>query len=139
MRAGARPGPCPLRASHTRAVLSHEAVTTRVPSGLNCGGADRALMPQGLAQGLPAPRVPHPRGLVREAVTTRVPSGLNWAATTEPSWRSSGAESGQLRRSNRSTSNPRPGKYAGSTRVAWASKGTLSPTRPNASLPHAPQ
>ena len=72
--------PCPLRASHTRAVLSAEAVTTRVPSGLNCGGDDRALMPQRRAERLARCAASHTRAVLSpEAVTTRVPSGLNAA------------------------------------------------------------
>ena len=84
----------PARASHTRAVLSSEAVTTRVPSGLNCGGVDPALMRAGARPAAARSGASHTRAVLSpEAVTTRVPSGLNAAERTEPSWRR-GAPSG---------------------------------------------
>ena len=54
----------PLAASHTRAVLSQEAVTTRWPSGLNCAELTVAFMLQGRANRLAGGGIPHPRRLV---------------------------------------------------------------------------
>jgi hypothetical protein len=53
-----------IKTSHTRAVPSYEAVITRVPSGLNWAELTQPLMAQGLGQGLAAPGVPDPRGLI---------------------------------------------------------------------------
>ena len=54
----------PVAASQSRAVLSSLPVITVLPSGLNATAMDRALMRQGLAEGLARRRVPEPRRLV---------------------------------------------------------------------------
>ena len=56
-----RPTGCPVRASHTRAVRSWDAVSTRVPSGLNVAENTAILMLQRRAHLFACPRVPHPR------------------------------------------------------------------------------
>ena len=53
-----------MAASHTRAVLSSDAVTMRVPSGLNCALDTSSSCPASVAKRLARGRVPHPRGLV---------------------------------------------------------------------------
>ena len=54
----------PVAASHTRAVLSPDAVTIRVPSGLNAADLTSSSCPRRASSSLAAGRVPHPRGLV---------------------------------------------------------------------------
>ena len=51
------------RASHSRAVLSSEAVRMRPPSGANTALTTEPVWPWRVASGLPS-RVPQPRGLV---------------------------------------------------------------------------
>ncbi|HEV7404415.1 MAG TPA: hypothetical protein VGO11_15855 [Chthoniobacteraceae bacterium] len=75
----------PLAASHTRAVLSCEAVTIRIPSGLNCALSTTPSWPASVANTFPL-AASHTRAVLSsETVTIRVPSGLNCALTTEPS------------------------------------------------------
>ena len=69
----------PLAASHTRAVLSQLAVTTRVSSGAERGAPHFVLMLQRRGERLAAGGVPHAAVFSALAVTTRVPSGLNAA------------------------------------------------------------
>ena len=69
----------PLRASHTRAVLSSEAVTTRVPSALKLAERTHSSCLRGSVRGWPL-RASHTRAVLsKEAVTTRVPSALKLA------------------------------------------------------------
>ena len=75
----------PESASQTRAVVSPEAVTTRLPSGLNAAEltpSDRCGVPLEGGEGLAGVGVPDPPVLSAEAVTTRLPSGLNAAELT---------------------------------------------------------
>ena len=73
-------------ARHTRAVLSPEAVTIRVPSGLNPAEVTPPSWPR-RTRGSPLPSARHTRAVLSsEAVTIRVPSGLNPAEVTAPSW-----------------------------------------------------
>ena len=59
-----------------RAVLSEDAVTTRLPSGLN-DAPTRPVWPASTVGPAPARQLPYPRRVVQDAVTTRLPSGLN--------------------------------------------------------------
>ena len=69
----------PVAASHTRAVLSSDAVTTRVPSGLNAALQTGPSCCKGLPIGAPV-AASHTRAVLSsDAVTTRAPSGLNAA------------------------------------------------------------
>ena len=69
----------PVAASHTRAVLSADAVTMRVPSGLNCALVTLSSCPASVARLLPV-AASHTRAVLSsDAVTMRVPSGLNCA------------------------------------------------------------
>ena len=72
----------PLWASHPRAVLSPEAVSSRVPSGLNWAEMTSRSWRRGLVRALPLRASQTRAELSREAVTTRVLSGLNWAEVT---------------------------------------------------------
>src|SRR6202522_307589 len=76
----------PVTASHTRAVLSSEAVTTRVPSGENAALQTSPPCPFKTAIGLPV-TASHSRAVLSwEAVRTRVLSGENAALVTEATW-----------------------------------------------------
>ena len=68
----------PESASQTRAVLSNEAVTTRLPSGLNAAVRTIAVCPWREAMVVPE-SASQTRAVSPEAVTTRLPSGLNAA------------------------------------------------------------
>ena len=72
----------PESASQTRAVLSHEAVTIRLPSGLNAAVYTIAACPWSVARILPVSASQTRAVLSAEAVTIRLPSGLNAAETT---------------------------------------------------------
>ena len=77
----------PVAASHSRAVLSSDAVTTRVPSGLNAADPDRISVAfQGGERLARWPRPTAARSRSSDAVTTRVPSGLNAAELTPAVW-----------------------------------------------------
>ena len=66
----------------TLAVLSKDAVTTRVPSGLNAALSTGPVCPESVASAAPV-LASHKRAVPSsEAVTTRVPSGLNAAPST---------------------------------------------------------
>jgi len=69
----------PDSASQTRAVVSAEAVRTRLPSGLNAAEESRSLCPWREARVLPEPASQTRAVVSHEAVTTRLPSGLNAA------------------------------------------------------------
>ena len=69
----------PESASQTRAVVSPEAVTTRLPSGLNAAEETGAVCPWREARVLPESASQTRAVLSSEAVTTRLPSGLNAA------------------------------------------------------------
>ena len=69
----------PESASQTRAVLSPEAVTTRLPSGLNAAEWTGSVCPWREARVLPESASQTRAVLSHEAVTTRLPSGLNAA------------------------------------------------------------
>src|SRR5271165_4094883 len=76
----------PVAASHSRAVLSSEAVTTRVPSGEKAALETQSSWPRRTAISLPV-AASHSRAVLSpEAVTTRVPSGEKAALQTELSW-----------------------------------------------------
>ena len=69
----------PVAASHTRAVWSSLAVTTRRPSGLNAARCTRPSCFSGGVIGWPV-AASHTRAVLSQlAVTTRRPSGLNAA------------------------------------------------------------
>jgi hypothetical protein len=72
----------PVLASHTRAVLSEEAVTMRNPSGLNTALRTGPLCSLRILSGSPLLASQILAVLSSEAVTTRVPSGLNEAKLT---------------------------------------------------------
>src|SRR5215510_11345256 len=72
----------PLTASHSRAVLSTEAVTTRWPSGLNCAETTPSAWIIGVPTDLPVIASQSRAVLSSEAVTTSRPSGLNCADVT---------------------------------------------------------
>ncbi len=74
----------PESASHNRAVLSSDAVTTRLPSGLNAAELTGPVCPWRVAMVLPESASQTRAVLSAEAVTTRLPSGLNAAECTEP-------------------------------------------------------
>ena len=65
----------PESASQTRAVVSYEAVTTRLPSGLNAAELTGWVCPWRVARGLPESASQTCAVLSPEAVTTRLPSG----------------------------------------------------------------
>ena len=67
-----------------RAVLSHDAVTTRVPSGLNAALCTQALCPMSVASAAPVVASQTRAVASQEAVTMREPSGLNAALFTRP-------------------------------------------------------
>ena len=70
------PSGLPLSASHTRAVLSSEAVTIRRPSGLKLAALTRSSWRIGSPSGLPL-SASHTRAVLSsDAVTIRRPSGL---------------------------------------------------------------
>ncbi|HEV7404416.1 MAG TPA: hypothetical protein VGO11_15860 [Chthoniobacteraceae bacterium] len=72
-----------MAASHTRAVSSCEAVTIRMPSGLNCALRTQPAWPASVASSFPL-AASHTRAVLsNEAVTIRMPSGLNCAFHTE--------------------------------------------------------
>ena len=72
------------RRSHTRAVLSSDAVTTRVPSGLNAAEMTGSYALRGRRSSA-GRRESHTRAVLSsDAVTTCVPSGLNAAELTGP-------------------------------------------------------
>ena len=73
----------PESASQTRAVLSSEAVTTRLPSGLNAAELTASVCPWRVARALPESASQTRAVLSADAVTTRLPSGLNAAELTE--------------------------------------------------------
>jgi hypothetical protein len=74
----------PVLASHTRAVLSHEAVTTRPPSGLNAALFIQNLCPDSVAVTAPVCAF-HTRAVPsQDDVTTLAPSGLKAALLTRP-------------------------------------------------------
>ncbi len=75
----------PVAASQTRAVLSSDAVTMRVPSGLNCALLTPRSCPESVARGLPVAASQTRAVLSYDAVTMRVPSGLNCALVTTSS------------------------------------------------------
>ena len=85
----------PVAASHSRAVLSSDAVTMRLPSGLNAALYTRSSWPSsGAPIGWPV-AASHSRAVLSpDAVTMRLPSGLNAALYTTPSWPLSGAPIG---------------------------------------------
>ena len=69
----------PVRASHTRAVLSEPPVTTRDPSGLNAAERTASVCPLRASSSAPV-LASHTRAVLSSlAVTTRAPSGLNAA------------------------------------------------------------
>ena len=72
----------PESASQTRAVLSPEAVTIRLPSGLNAAEWTDEVCPWREARGLPESASQTRAVLSAEAVTIRLPSGLNAAVWT---------------------------------------------------------
>ena len=72
----------PESASQTRAVLSNEAVMTRLPSGLNAAELTHSVCPSREARVLPESASQTRAVLSCEAVTTRLPSGLNAAELT---------------------------------------------------------
>src|SRR5262249_33412562 len=74
----------PVWASHTRAVLSHEAVTTRLPSRLNCADITRDKCFRGCVSGWPVWESHTCAVPSWEAVTINFPSGLNSAQITGP-------------------------------------------------------
>ena len=80
--ASGSPTGSPVAASHSRAVLSLEAVTMRVPSGLNA--ALRTLPSARCMRPIGSPvAASHSRTVLSpDAVTTRAPSGLNAAPLT---------------------------------------------------------
>ena len=85
---------------HPRGRISSEAVTTRVPSGLNWAETTEPSWRRGSVRAFPL-RTSHTRAVLSsEAVTTRVPSGLNWAEWTEPSWRRGSVRAFPLRASH---------------------------------------
>jgi hypothetical protein len=71
-----------VRASQTRAVLSHEAVTMQVPSGLNPAEETSLSCLSGSVRGWPVRASQTRAVLSAEAVTTRAPSGLKTAELT---------------------------------------------------------
>jgi len=74
----------PVRASHTRAVLSDDAVTTRRPSALNAADQTHPWCCRSASPGLPV-RASHARAVPSwDPVTTRRPFGLNAAERTPP-------------------------------------------------------
>ena len=77
----------PESASQTCAVLSNEAVTIRLPSGLNAAEETQPVCPWREARVLPESASQTRAVLSSEAVTTRLPSGLNaaeWTAVGVP-------------------------------------------------------
>ena len=73
-------------ALHTRAVLSSDAVTMRLPSGLHAAHKTQSLWPS-RTMGSPEPSAFHTRAVLSsDAVTMRLPSGLHAAELTSPSW-----------------------------------------------------
>ena len=73
------------RIPHPRGLVP-EAVTIRVPSGLNCALSTAPAWPASVASAFPL-AASHTRAVLSiEAVTIRVPSGLNCALTTASSW-----------------------------------------------------
>ena len=68
----------PVAASHTRAVLSSDAVATRAPSGLNAALLTVPSCCMGSPIGAPV-TASHTRAVCPDPVTTRAPSGLNAA------------------------------------------------------------
>src|SRR5438034_1290675 len=77
--------------SHSRAVLSSDAVTMRLPSGLNAALPTPRVWPlSGSPIGLPV-SASHSRAVQSpDAVIMRLPSGLNAALNTQSEWPSSG-------------------------------------------------
>ena len=82
----------PLSASHSRAVLSSDAVTMRLPSGLNAALITASVWPvSGSPICLPL-SASHSRAVLsKDAVTMRLPSGLNAALRTPAVWPVSGS------------------------------------------------
>src|SRR6516162_1514817 len=71
--------------SHTRAVLSSDPVTTRLPSGLNATLVTGLRWPSSTVAAGVAPDRSHTRAVVSaDPVTTRLPSGLNATLLTLP-------------------------------------------------------
>src|SRR5262249_29229925 len=72
--------------SHSRAVLSSDVVTIRLPSGLNAALDTEPWWPlSGSPMGLPVSASHRRTVLSSEVVTMRFPSGLNTALYTGPS------------------------------------------------------
>ena len=61
----------PVAASQSRAVPSSLGVRMILPSGLNTGGIDMAMMRQGRTDGLASGRVPEPHYVVRVVLGPR--------------------------------------------------------------------
>ena len=75
----------PVAASQIRAVLSKDAVTMRLPSGLNAALITASSWPlSGSPTGLPLSASQIRAVLSKDAVTMRLPSGLNAALNTAP-------------------------------------------------------
>ena len=101
----------PVAASQTRAVLSSDAVTMRLPSGLNAALTTASSWPlSGAPIGWPVAASQIRAVLSSDAVTMRLPSGLNAALDTRPSWPLSG------RRSACRSPRPRPARSCLRTR-----------------------
>src|SRR5262245_20814526 len=99
---GTAPLPCVTLAwvvgniSHSRAVLSADAVTMRWPSGLNAALETASSWPLRSPIGLPV-SVSHSRAVLSpDAVTRRLPSGLKAALDTSSPWPLSGSPIGLL-------------------------------------------
>ena len=89
----------PVAASQIRAVLSEDAVTMRLPSGLNAALYTASSWPlSGSPIGLPVAASQIRAVLSQDAVTMRLPSGLNAALVHPPSWPLSGSPIGLPRR-----------------------------------------
>src|SRR5262245_14043662 len=73
--------------SHTHAVLSRDAVTMRLPSGLNAAPSTRSAWPLSVSPvGLPV-SASHSRAVLsQDAVRMRLPSGLKLALFTPSVW-----------------------------------------------------
>jgi hypothetical protein len=79
------------KTAHSRAVLSADAVTMRLPSGLNAALNTPSLWPTSVPICLPV-SASHSRAVSSaDGVTTRLPSGLNAALNRKLSWPTSGA------------------------------------------------
>src|SRR5271157_3757134 len=74
----------PVAAIQTRAVLSLDAVTIRLPSGLNAADLTEPACPLSSAMRAPVSAIQTRAVLSPDAVTMRLPSGLNAADLTGP-------------------------------------------------------